>query len=155
MARPIKYINTEERLQSAKRTADVLHEIKENSGLTYEGIADFLKGHKIFISAEMLRQYAGAHKIIGERRLTEIAVAASLEGWAGKKCYDVIFISKYYYEGAETLDSLRRDAIRYKQVLVERLLSYVEELIVGGVSAGYIDQIVKEGVRRAEEKLSS
>ena len=152
MARPIKYQNDGERVEAARRTADVIHEIKANSGLTYVGLSEFLANHKIIVGDDMLRQYASANKPIGARRLTEIAQAAHSEGWAGDKCIKVLMFNNYDYE--ENLNSLGRDVMRKRQLLADRLSSIAEELAVSGVSAPSIYQMVEDGLRRAEEKLS-
>lgn len=152
MARPIKYRNDEERLEAARRTADVLHEIKANSGLTYVGLSAFLANHKIIVGDDMLRQYASANKPIGARRLTEIAQAACSEGWAGDKCFDVLMFHNYDY--VKSIKSLSRDVLRNRQLLGDRLSLCAEELAVSGVSAFKIRQMVDDGLRRAEEKLS-
>ena len=152
MARPIKYKNDEERVDAARRTADVIREIKANSGLTDVGFSEFLANHKIIVGGDMLRQYASANKPIGARRLTEIAQAAYSEGWASDKCFKVLMFYNYDYE--KNLNSLSRDVMHNRQLLADRLSSTAEELAVSGVSASSIYQMVEDGLRRAEEKLS-
>ena len=130
----------------------MIREIKANSGLTYVGFSEFLANHKIIVGDDMLRQYASANKPIGARRLTEIAQAAYSEGWASDKCFKVLMFYNYDYE--KNLNSLSRDVMHNRQLLADRLSSTAEELAVSGVSASSIYQMVEDGLRRAEEKLS-
>lgn len=152
MGRPIKYKSDEERVDAARRTADVIHEIKAKSGLTYVGLSKYLENHKIYVGNDMLRQYASANKPIGARLLTKIAQAAHSEGWAGDQCIQVLMF--HNYDNEKNLSSLSRDVMRNRQLLADRLSSTVEELAVSGVSAARIRQMVDEALLQAEEKLS-
>lgn len=152
MAREKRFDNDEERHQAMMFTADVIKEIKKNSGLSYVEIANRLMHYDIEIGDDLLRQYGCGTKSIGPQRLINIVKAACQEKWAGDKCIDVLVYSDH--KQLQNLKSLEVDFEQYRILLVKRLMLSAEELALSGVSAARIRQMVDEALLQAEEKLS-
>ena len=146
MARPIKYKTANDRTDAARRSADVIKEIKEKSGLTYIELSRQLAEHRIIMNAAMLRQYACAKKPIGERRLTELAEVAFGIGWGGDKCVEILFF--HNYEHSQSLKELQKDFEHYKELLERRLFLTIKELAETGCSGQHVQNLVKDALKK-------
>jgi len=152
MGRPKKYHSDADRLDAAKLAADVIHEIKAASGLTYAELSVFLKNQKIIIGADMLRQYACGKKPIGARLLTEIAAVAISEKLAGDKCWEAFLF--HNYDHVKNINAIGNDFERYRLISEKRLSLSVNELVEYGVSYAEVMRLVDDSFRLANEKLS-
>lgn len=146
MARPIKYKTANDKIDAARRAADVIKEIKGKSGLTYVELSKRLKQHGIVISDAMLRQYACARKPVGERLLTKLAEVAYGIGWSGDKCVEVLFFHNYEY--SQSLKEFQKGFARYKELLERRLFLTIKELADTGYSGQHVRNLVKDALEK-------
>lgn len=151
MARPVKYKNDEEWAKAAKLSSDVILEIKEKSGLTYPALSALLGEHRIIISDSMLRQYACARKPIGQRRLSELAEIAYLEGLAGDRCMEVLVF--HHFEHSNSLKSIQKDFEQYKRLLEKRLFQCIKELVEVGATTDQVRILVETGLKNVASEL--
>lgn len=151
MARPIKYKTANDRADAARRSADVIKEIKGKSGLTYVELSRRLAEHRIIMNAAMLRQYACAKKPIGERRLTELAEVAYGIGWSGDKCVEILFFHNYDHH--QSIKDIRKDFERYKELLERRLLLLIKELAEAGHSRQHVRNLVENAIQHSINKF--
>lgn len=152
MGRPKKYHSDADRLDAARLAADVIHEIKATSGLTYVELSAFFEKHKIIIGADMLRQHACGKKPIGARLLTEIAAVAISEKLAGDKCWEAFLF--HNYDHVKNINAISNDFERYRLISEKRLSLCVNELVGCGVSYTEVMRLVDDSFRLANETLS-
>lgn len=153
MARPTLYRAESDRKAAGQRTANVVREVKETSGLTYRELSDWLELHHIIVSEGMLRQHGSGKKIMGARRLSQVVNAAYDEGWAGDHCLEELMF--YDYDNAQALESLKRDSSRYRLLVQQRLYLCVRELYELGLSIAQIRMIVDKDCDLVEEELAA
>lgn len=151
MARPIKYKTANDRIDAARRAADVIKEVKGKSGLTYVELSKRLKQHGIIISDAMLRQYACARKPIGERLLTKLAEVAYEIGWSGDKCVEILFL--HNFEHRKSMNDLQKDFARYKGLLERRLFLSIKELAEAGYSMHHVHNMVENAIQHSINKF--
>ncbi len=152
MGRPKKYHSDADRLDAATLAADVIHEIKETSGLTYVELSAFLEKHKIIIGEGMLRQHASGKKPIGARRLTQLAEFAVLEKLAGDKCWEAFLF--HNYDHVKNINAINKDFERYRLMSEKRLSLSVSELVECGATYAEVMRLVDDSFRLTNEKLS-
>lgn len=152
MGRPKKYHSDADRLDAASLAADVIHEIKATSGLTYVELSAFFEKHKIIIGADMLRQHACGKKPIGARLLTEIAAVAISEKLAGDKCWEAFLF--HNYDHVKNINAISNDFEHYRLISERRLSMSVNELVGCGASYAEVMRLVDDSFRLANEKLS-
>ncbi len=152
MGRPKKYHSDADRLDAARLAADVIHEIKATSGLTYVELSAFFEKHKIIIGADMLRQHACGKKPIGARLLTEIAAVAISEKLAGDKCWEAFLF--HNYDHVKNINAISNDFENYRLISERRLSMSVNELVGCGASYAEVMRLVDDSFRLANEKLS-
>ena len=91
MARPIKYLTGQDKIEAAQRTCNLIREIKSHSGLTYAEISAALNAypleHKLLIKDNLLRQYATGKKPMGDLRMAGVATVALGLGWLNVENY--------------------------------------------------------------------
>jgi|CXWL01.1.fsa_nt_gi hypothetical protein len=153
MARPNLYRSESDRQSAVRQTADVINEIKLKSGLTYRELSERLAAHHVIISEAMLRQHVSGNKIMGARRLSQVALAAYDEGWSGDRCFKVLMLHDYFQH--RELSLLHQDVERYRLNLERRLFLCVKELYEVGVSISQIQALVDKDCEKVAAELAT
>jgi len=147
------YLCDADRSDAQQRTAEVIKEVKTNSGKSFRDLSTWLESHHVIISADMLRQHSCGKKIMGPHRLFQVARAAHDNHFSGDRCLEILMF--HDPDQRFILETLQRDSARYKLAVEKRLYQCVRQLYEAGLSIPQILAMVARDCDLVEVELAA